>query len=450
MKLAVVGGGIAGLAAAWEARDRAEVTVWEPEHLGGKLRTAAFAGHPVDTGPDAFIARVPDATALCEELGLADDLVAPSAGRALVWWRGRLRPLPDGLVLGVPGRLGPLLTAGILSPGGIARAGLDLVLPASPWPADLSVGEVVGRRFGRQVVERLVDPLLGGIHAGRVDDLSVEAVAPQLAKVARASRSLLLGLRGGSGPAGGPVFLAPRGGMEVLVDRLVGRLADHGVTFRTEAVDSVGPEPGGGQSGARVRLEPGGAFDRAVVAVPAGAAAGLLKSASPDAAEGLAAISTASVVLVTFAYRAADVDLPDGVSGFLVPQGEGRLMTACSFGSRKWPHWSDPDTVVLRVSAGRAGDDGALRLADGPLSERLQAELAEALGVRGSPTAQRISRWPGSFPQYQVGHGRRVEAIEAALAASLPQVALAGASYRGSGIPACIASGRRAAARVLA
>ena len=425
--------------------------MWEAEQLGGKLRTAEFAGHLVDSGPDAFIARVPDATVLCEELGLADDLVAPSAGRALVWWRGRLRPLPDGLVLGVPGRLGPLLTAGILSPAASPRR-------ARPGPAGidvagltLSVGEVVGRRFGRQVVERLVDPLLGGIHAGRVEtDLSVEACAAA-GQGGPGLRSLLLGLRAGRDRRGPGVFLAPRGR-----DGGPGRPAGGAawpttVTFRTgsgrlrrarnRAVGRGRP----GQAGAERRLRPGGGGRSAA------AAAGLLKSAvarmPPRPGRHL---HPASVVLVTFAYRAADVDLPEGVSGFLVPKGEGRLMTACSFGSRKWPHWSDPDTVVLRVSAGRAGDDGALRLADGPLSERLQAELAEALGVRGSPTAQRISRWPGSFPQYQVGHGRRVEAIEAALAASLPQVALAGASYRGSGIPACIASGRRAAAGVRA
>jgi oxygen-dependent protoporphyrinogen oxidase len=164
----------------------------------------------------------------------------------------------------------------------------------------------------------------------------------------------------------------------------------------------------------------------------------------------LAAIVTASVVLVTMAYRSTDLDLPGEVSGFLVPAPEGRLMTACSFGSRKWPHWAGPGTEVVRVSAGRAGDDRALHMDDGELAARLHDELVATLGVRASPTAWRVSRWPGSFPQYQVGHGDRVGAIEAALAASLPGVALAGASYRGSGIPACIGSGRRAAAGVLA
>jgi oxygen-dependent protoporphyrinogen oxidase len=348
-------------------------------------------------------------------------------------------------VLGAPGRLAPLLHAGVLSPAGIARAGLDLVLPRDRWPADVSVGEIVGRRFGREVVERLVDPLLGGIHAGRVDDLSAESTAPQLAKVARASRSLLLGLRAAAAAPAGPVFLAPAGGMEVLVDRLVARLRAHGVSFRADRVETLRGEKGG-----RVVAEPVGAFDRAVVAVPAAVAAGLLKAACPDAAEGLAAIVSASVVLVTLAYPAADVDVPAQVSGFLVPAPEGRLMTACSFGSRKWPHWSDPGTEVLRVSAGRAGDDRAVHLDDGEVAERLHGELVAALGVRAPPTAWRVSRWPGSFPQYQVGHGDRVGAVEAALAASLPGVALAGASYRGSGIPACIGSGRRAAASMLA
>ncbi len=444
MRLAVVGGGIAGLAAAWEAVDRAEVTVFEPGPLGGKVATGDFAGRPVDTGPDAFIARVPDGVALCRELGLEDELIAPAAGRALVWRGDRLRTLPEGLVLGVPGRLGPLVASGILSPLGLARAALDLVLPGTDWPDDLAVADMVARRFGRQVAERLVDPLLGGIHAGDTAELSVEATAPQLAKVARQSRSLLLGLRRAPTPQPGPLFLGLRDGMATLVDRLVGALAGRGVSFVPETVDGVQREKGG-----HVWLDPGGAFDAAVLALPAAGAAKLLSQASPDAAEGLAGIRTASVALVTLAYPSAGLEVPAGASGFLVPRGEGRLMTACSFGSRKWPHWAGDGIEVLRLSAGRAGDDRAFQLDDERLVDRLHSEVALALGARDAPTTQRVSRWPGAFPQYVVGHLERVGAIDAALARRVPTVALAGASYRGSGIPACIASGRNAARTVL-
>jgi oxygen-dependent protoporphyrinogen oxidase len=162
----------------------------------------------------------------------------------------------------------------------------------------------------------------------------------------------------------------------------------------------------------------------------------------------MASIRTASVVLVTMAYPRAAVRSPAGSSGFLVPRHDGRLMTACSFGSAKWPHWSDPDEMVLRVSAGRDGDSRPLDLDDERLVDRLQAELHQAIGVSGRPQAWRVSRWPDAFPQYDVGHLTLVDRIERTLAADVPGLAVAGASYRGSGIPACIASGRRAAAIV--
>jgi oxygen-dependent protoporphyrinogen oxidase len=453
LRVAVVGGGIAGLAAAWAllggevGRGRAEVTVFEPGPLGGKLRTEEFCGHPVDLGPDAFLARVPDGLRLCRELGLADELVAPAAGKALLWTGGRLRPLPDGLLLGAPVRLGPLARSGLLSPLGLARAGLDLVLPRRPLPDDLSVAQLVTSRFGAQVADRLVDPLVGAIHAGRTDQLGAAATTPQLLSAARGSRSLLRGLaRAASSGGGGPVFLAPRGGMGVLADRLVARLRELEVSFVPEAVTGLRPL-GGRQVAVDPDPEP---FDSVIVAVPAAVAARLLEPAAADAARGLSAIRTASVVLATLALPLQDVDVPPGISGFLVPRSEGRLMTACSFGSRKWPHWSSPDTMVVRVSAGRAGDDRPQQLDDQALVTRLSEELASALDTPVSPSAWRVSRWPGSFPQFEVAHLDRVAAIESALGHHLPQVALAGASYRGSGIASCIASGRRAASSVLA
>lgn len=444
MKLAVVGGGIAGLAAAWELSGGPEaadqVTVFEPGLLGGRIRTEDFLGHRVDAGADAFIARVPDAVALAGEVGLAEELVAPAVRRALVLVGGRLHPLPDGLVLGAPARLAPLITSGILSPRGILRAALDLVLPRTGWPSDMSVAEVVGRRFGAQVVDRLVEPLIGGIHAGSTWDLSVEATAPQLARAARSHRSLLAGLRTLPPPAPGPLFLAPQGGMGQLVDRLVEALRGRGVRFEPVAVSRLGREKGG-----RVAVEPGGSFDGAVVATPGPVTARLVNDAAPAAAGELGAIRWSSVVLATLAYRHADMALPEGTSGWLVAREEATLMTACSFGSAKWPHWADPDVVVLRVSAGRTGDERVWSLTDAEVVDRLQHEVAGPLAASAAPFQWRLSRWREAFPQYEVGHGERVERIESALDQDLPGVALAGATLRGSGIPACVASGRRAA-----
>lgn len=442
LRIAVVGGGIAGLAAAWELRDAAEVAVFEPEHIGGKIKTTPFAGRPVDEGPDAFLTRVPGAVGLCQELGLTDQLVAPAAGRTLVWSPTGLHRLPEGLVLGVPTSVRALASSGLLSPQGMVRAALDLVLPATPPAGDVSVDELVGRRFGSEVAARLVEPLLGSIHAAPTAELSAAATAPNLLAAAGSSRSLLLALRrqaGGAG-VGGPVFLTPRGGLERLVDRLVERLGAAGVRFNPAAVGSVEVTEG------RVRVD-GEAFDGVVLAVPAATAARLL---GPTAPAGLRAIETTDVVLVTMEVPAAAVAAMSEVNGILAQPGTGALMTACSFGTSKWPHWRATDELaVIRVSAGRHGDRRASEMGDADLVERLAGDLGRALGRSVEPVRHRVSRWPGAFPLYRVGHLSLVDGIESDLSRSWPRVAVAGASYRGAGVPACIAGGRAAARRVL-
>jgi protoporphyrinogen/coproporphyrinogen III oxidase len=465
--VAVVGGGITGLAAARDlVEGGAEVTLFEAGPLGGKIRTERFAGHRVELGADAFLTRVPDAVALCAELGLEADLVAPSAGRAALWWHDRLVDLPPDLVLGAPARLRGVARSGILSPLGLVRAAVDRVLPATPPPADVSVRQLIAARFGAEVADRLVDPLVGGIHAGRTAELSAAATTPQLLAAARGRRSLMEALRASAPPPGGPVFLAPRGGVGELTDRLVTGLIAAGATIERRAVLGVRAtgEPGGtteagepgGTTEAGERTAGRGAlvvegvphpFDGAVLALPAATAAGLLGPAAPA---GLADIPTASVTMTLLAYKAADLPLPPGLSGFLVPRVAGRLMTACSFASTKWPHWADVGTSLLRVSVGRDGDDRQDRLDDDALVAALVAEIGQALGTAARPIESRVVRWPGSFPQYRVGHLDLVARIEADLRRRIPTVALAGASYRGSGIPACIRSGRRAAASVLA
>ncbi|MHB1535740.1 MAG: protoporphyrinogen oxidase [Acidimicrobiales bacterium] len=443
MRVAVVGAGIAGLSAAWELRDHAEVHVFDPDPPGGKLRTSDFCGRPVDEGPDAFITRVPEALQLCAELGMADELVAPAAGRTLLWTGGRLRPLPEGLMLGVPGRLWPVAASGLLSPAGMLRATLDLVLPALRLGDDIGVGELVTRRFGVEVAERLVEPLLGGIHAARLGELSAEVTAPQLLAAARRSRSLLLGLRDAgtsTGADSGPLFLAPRGGMASLVDRLVSQLGVARVTLHRSGVAAME------MRGAGVVLDGAERFDAVVLAVAASDAGGLLGPAAP--AE-LAQIAFTTVAVVTLAFPTGAVHLPEGISGFLVPAGDRPLTTACSFGSTKWPHWAAPGHDVLRVSCGRSDDSRAAALADEELVGRVTAEVAAALGGRGTPVEARVSRWPVSFPLYRPGHAALVRAAEESLRRHTDRVRLAGSSYRGAGIPACIASGRQAARHLL-
>jgi oxygen-dependent protoporphyrinogen oxidase len=421
----VVGAGITGLATAWELTKRGvrDVTVLEASgRLGGKIRTAPFAGLPVEAGPDAVLARVPWAVQLVSELGLDAEVVHPATGAAWIWSRGKLRPLPEGLVLGVPGRLLPVARSGILSPLGLARAGLDVVLPKRTED-DPSVATVIGRRFGHEVLDKLVDPLVSGINAGRADRLSIEVVAPDVAAIARDNRSLLLALR--KRPPvdrSTPVFLSLAGGLQRLVERLGDALADRGVTIRTgTAVDTL-PDA-----------------DAVVLTVPAFAAAELVDGVARDE---LRAIDYASVSLATMTYPA----VPLSGSGFLVPRGEGWLMTAGTFVSTKWPARTPDGRVIVRCSAGRFGDDRHLELDDAALVERLHAELSRAVDLRGAaPLEWRVDRWPRSFPQSEPGHLARVARIEAALP---PHVFVAGAAYRGVGVASCIRQAREVAERV--
>ncbi len=461
--IVVVGGGIAGLAAAWELTQQGpdvRVTVCESaEAAGGKLATTGFADTRVDLAADAFLARRPEALDLCRELGLADELVAPATGRAFVWARGALRPLPDGQILGVPTSIRALADTGLLSAWGLARAAAEPLIPGRPLTGDEAVGTVIRRRFGTGVHQVLTDPLIGGINAGDTDQLSIDAVAPQLAGAARRHRSLGLGLRAGAAtthPPTGPVFLAHPGGMGHLVDVLVESLTARGVELRTSTpVATLTRQAGGGGYrlwGPDGEPVPGDEPISAVVlALPGAAAADVLGDVAPGPATVLGAITYTGVALVTMALPANALDhLPDG-SGFLVPRREGSLMTACTWLSRKWTHHrptTESAPTLIRVSAGRDGDQRALALDDDQLVAQLRVELARYAGVDASAQAQLVTRWPESFPQFRPGHLKRIEQVHATLARDLPGVALAGAVLGGVGIPACIGSGRAAARRV--
>ena len=463
MHVAVVGGGIAGLAAAHElaAAEGVTTTVLEAsDRLGGKVQTEPFADIDLDTGPDSFLARRPEAVQLCRELGLGDRLVAPAAGEAWLWVRGRLRPIPKATLLGVPTDVASVARTGVLSPVGLVRLAASPLLARRRRPLgthdDRSIGDVVRSALGDEVHERLVDPLVGGINAGDTDALSIDAVAPQIAAAARRSADLMAGARAiqaaaPAPPAGAPapVFYGLRGGMSGLLDALEGRLDAAGVDVRkatpVRSLASDGATWVVGTDVAEVRV------DAVVVASPAFVAARLLGSLDQDVAATLGAITHASVAIVAFAWpRDAVPHLPPG-SGFLVPRGEGRLMTACSWSSSKWEHLATPSgRVLLRVSAGRADDHRAEAMDDDELEARLRLELGEAMGIRAVPAAVRVTRWVDAFPQYAPGHLERIAGAEAALAARLPGLVLAGAALRGVGIPACIGSGRAAARAVIA
>lgn len=441
MRVAVIGGGISGLSAAWELRTECDVVVFERGQLGGCVRTSALDGIVVEEGPDAFLTRTPDAVNLAEELGLVSNLISPTTSRAAVWWRDELIRLPEGLVLGAPTRMWELARSGLISPLGLARAAMEIVLPRSDLSDSDTVYDLISRRFGREIAEKLVDPLVGSIHAGRITELSAVETVPQLVAAARDSRSLLSGLRRAR-PSASSVgaFLAPKLGLGTLVSALADRTSECGVEFISEAVGAVRAL----ESGQLMVGSYPDPFEAAVIALPPSQASQLFEGELRD---HFGAIPMASVAIVNTVLKSGSV--PPDLSGFLVPESLGCLMTACSFASNKWPTRSLPDRDVVRLSAGRYRDDRASRLDDEAVCDRVIEELSRTLKQDLSVTAVSIARWPESLPQYLPGHSRRVQAIRDLLHRLHPRLELAGAGYEGTGIPACISSARRAARSIL-
>ncbi len=439
-KIAVIGGGITGLAAAHAALAcGARVTVFESTgRLGGVILTTPFAGHrAIDEGADAFLARVPWAVDLARKVSLGESLTSPSIGKAAVWWDG-LHDIPEGLLLGLPTDLFGLARTDLLSRRGKLRAALEVLLPRTDSEAD-SIGQYVRSRFGNEVHERLVDPLVGSIYAADTDDFSLVAI-PQLAEVAVRSRSVLLASRRREPSASGPIFYAPTAGVGDLVNAVATVIAARGGELRCNtAVGELAAD------GASWRVD-GDLFDGVILACPARFAAPLLATSEPSVSSTLACFPAAGVVLVTLAIPAHGwPERLRGLSGYLVPKPQQRLVTAVSFGSQKWAHWADPDRIILRVSLGRDGLP-VLHLSDDELLADLVDELNVHLGIDLQPAEVRVSRWPNAFPQYRPHRGASVAAAEGLLPAG---IALAGASYHGIGIPACIRSGQLAAAAVL-
>jgi oxygen-dependent protoporphyrinogen oxidase len=466
----VIGAGIAGLTAAYSlladsrkpnGRSSRSVTVLEASsRVGGRIQSGEFAGHTVDCGADAFLARVPDAVNLCRELGLDHLLTSPVSSSARVWTNGALHRLPNGLVLGVPTDLDALTASGIISPEGVARAALDLDRtewidgPPGPDPDgadDQSVGRLIRSRLGDEVFERLVAPLLAGVNAGDADQLSLAAGAGQLASAARLHPSLIVSLRkqlesaraAGADPAA-PVFNGLPGGTQLLTDTLHTRILELGGEVRCST-----PVSGLRHCDGEWLIEtPGGTVraDAVVLAVPAAPAAVLLAGHAPQGASGLARLEYASVAMITVAVqrKALACDL-DG-SGFLVALTD-RLpaLTACSWASSKWAHLADPDIAILRVSAGRHGDTAALELDDDALAVAIHDDLATTMGLDAPFIDCRITRWSDALPQFRTGHLGRVQALHDELASSVGGLTVAGAAHEGLGIPACIRQARKAA-----
>jgi protoporphyrinogen/coproporphyrinogen III oxidase len=470
----IVGGGISGLAAAFFLRDEAvRVTVLEGSpRLGGKLSVSEIGGIAVDEGAEALLVTRPEGIGLIAEAGLGDQRTVPGPTSSALWTLGALRPLPRRQFMGVPSDMTELARSGVLSAEGVARASQDLELPPTARAGDVPVAEYVGARLGEEVVDRLVDPLLGGVYAGRSAELSFEATLPALAAASRKHRSLAdaagsllpsaqpgpaqtAGTRAGGSVfttlAGGlgmlPAYLAKASGAEVRTGAMVRQLALAGRGWRLIAGSAAAPE----------QID----ADAVILAIPARPASRLLADVpgASAAVTALGGIAYASMAIVTLAYPRSAFPDPGlaalGWSGYLVPAVDGRAVKATTFSTVKWPyltgaaaHGSEPMEIV-RCSVGRIGEEALLQRADDELAALAAADLAEATGVRGAPAATRVTRWGGALPQYTVGHLDRVATIRATAAAQ-PGLAVCGAAYDGVGIPACVSTARTAAGEVIA
>jgi protoporphyrinogen/coproporphyrinogen III oxidase len=466
-RVAVIGGGVSGLTAAFLLKDAGlAVTVLEGSpRLGGKLAVSEVGGIAVDSGAEALLARRPEGTGLIADLGLSGQLEVTGTTSAGIWTRGSIRPLPRRQFMGVPGDLDDLAATGILSPAGLARAREEARLPGEEPASDESVTERVGGRFGSEVVDRLVEPLLGGVYAGRCEDLSFDATLAPLAQAAHGRPSLteaVASMLPPAPPAGArpdiaradqpkppPVFTTLADGLGSLPPALAAASA---AVVRTSAmVRELARTPEGwrltvGSAHAPEQLE----ADAVILAVPATPASRLLADTAPAAAAALGEIKYASMAIITLAYPDAAFTAAPAGSGLLVPAVDGRAVKAVTFSTVKWPHLRRRETgvQVVRCSVGRLGEDAVLQRDDAGLAALAAADLAAATGVAGKPVDIRVTRWGGGLPQYSVGHLDRVARIRAGIAAQ-PGLAVCGAAYDGVGIPACIATARQAADRVL-
>lgn len=462
-RLAVIGGGITGLAAAHRvverARGRVEVALFEAsDRLGGVIETERSGERLVEGGPDSFVIDKPWALELCRRIGLEPELIPTNdrSRRTLVVHEGRLAELPEAFQLMAPGRIGPFLRTPLLSWRGKLAALKDLVLPRGGPPpgGDESLASFVRRRLGREVLERIAQPLVGGIYTADPETLSLAATMPRFLEMERRKRSVILALMGqgqsaattGTSGARFGLFLTLRGGIGELVAALAARLPEG--SGRTRAPVAALERSAGG--GFVLRLASGAEepFDAVAVALPAPRAAAVLAGLDAELAAGLRAIEYASSAIVSLVYRRSDLAEPVDAFGFVVPHGERRRLIAASFSSIKYPGRAPDGELLVRAFVGGALQPELFDLDDDALSRAVRDELRDLLGVRSEPLAMRIRRHPESMPQYRVGHLDRVAALFAQ-AGRHRGLALAGNAYHGVGLPDCIRSGEAAADALL-
>ena len=469
-RVAIIGGGISGLAAAYQlARQRLEleVVMFEAsDSWGGKIKTVRTGGFVIEGGPDTFLASKPWGVRLCKDLGLEDELQGtnPSQKNTYVLNQQALKPLPDGLTMMIPTRFGPMIKTSLLSWPQKARMGLDFLLPPAHMNGDESLGNFVSRRLGRSAYEALIEPLMSGIYAGDGDQLSLNATFPYLRDLEMKHGGLVKGAlatrrkmkrSGHKAPGTRSAFLTPRTGLAALVEALVDELGKLGVKMCLEspvAGLSEVPEEAKFLSRAhyQINLANGESIpaNGIILAIPAPQSSSIMRDLAPELAHELSQIEYASTATVSLAFRESDLPRPLDGYGYIIPRREGRKALACTWTSTKFPHRAPQGTALLRVFIGRAGQEADLPSEEGQLIEIAREELRLTMGITAEPLLSRAFFWPEAMPQYNMGHPERLARIEQQLEL-LEGVVLAGAGYRGIGIPDCIHSGELAAERVL-
>lgn len=466
----IVGGGISGLATAFALQEQAAAaglpircTVLDSgESWGGKIVTHHIGDLVTEAGPDSFLSQKPAGLELCAKLGLTDQLINTNetGKKAFVLFRGRLHELPEGLVSFVPKQLGPFLRSGLLSWTGLARMGLDVVIPRGSSRGDESLASFFRRRFGSQAFERVLEPLMAGIYAGDAEQMSLKATFPRFLELEQQYGSIIRGMMAAKSnappaPAGGArrtMFVSLRNGLGDLVAALTTRLTRQGVELRLGAqVDALrvrSHRPGRWMYDLILHDGTALSTESLVLATPAYVSAEFLRPLTPIAGGLLEMIPYASTATMAMAFPADAVAGAVEGFGFIVPRSEGRDLIAATWTSLKWPHRAPADQVLVRCYVGGVGREAILRLDDEQLVTKVRAELSALCGIKAEPRYVEVNRWWKAMPQYTLGHLERLTQLEAALS-RYPGLVLTGAGYRGVGIPDCIRDGAVAAGRVV-
>lgn len=456
-KVAVIGGGITGLAAAFylqkEAKEKGyplEVILIEASHrLGGKIQTVRRDGFVIERGPDSFLERKKSFGQFAKDLGISDQLVANATGQAYILVNDGLHPIPGGSVMGIPTQISPFITSGLFSWSGKLRAAGDFVLPKASVKGDQSVGQFLRRRFGGEVVENLIEPLLAGVYSGDIDKMSLQATFPQFYKLEQEHRSLIIGSKkiAPKQPVKKSkegIFRTFKNGLETIVEAIEAQLEPDTVIkgVRVDRFEKVGE-----QVNLFLNNDAEMLFDRVIFATPHLAALPVFEE------HGLMTdfqdMPATSVATVAMAFKEDAVSQENEGTGFLVSRNSDYSITACTWTHRKWPTTTPEGHVLLRGFVGRPGDESTVELSDSELEKIVLSDLKQTMKIKEDPLFTVVTRWKKASPQYMVGHKERVAKAKKELEEHFPMIKLAGSSYEGLGLPDCVDQGKAAGTEII-